>query len=544
MSQRRAATAPRPAPAKPATPPREFTRRERVRQRRAARRQALRSRAGARGQVGLSLTKRSLQALARIPPAARVCALLAVLNAVCWSLITPPFQAPDETDHFAYVQQLAENGRLPEAEAPDYSPEERAAIGALRQEQVLLSPAVHTISSLSEQRRLDSSLSQPLPRGGLGGAGNADSEPPLYYALQTIPYGLGSHGTILVRLELMRLLSALMAAFTAVFAFLFLREALPATPWAWTVGGLGVALAPLLGFMSGVVNPDAMLFAVSAALFYGLARAFRRGLTLRLALALGAVIAVGLLTKLNFIGLVPGAVLGLVVLARREARASGRQAYTRLLAPALAIALSPAMLYALINAASGHPLLGIASGHIDALLGGRTPVLRELGYIWQVYLPRLPGMHDYFGEILTTRQIWFNGTIGLYGWVDTVFPGWVYNLALLLVGLIGLLCLRELVRTRTALRDRMAEPLTYATIALGVLLLIGASSYQTARTYPVSFAEPRYLLPMLALWGAVLALAARGAGRRWGPVAGASIVVLVLAHNLFSQLQVIARYHG
>jgi hypothetical protein len=60
----------------------------------------------------------------------------------------------------------------------------------------------------------------------------------------------------------------------------------------------------------------------------------------------------------------------------------------------------------------------------------------------------------------------------------------------------------------------------------------------------VAFTEPRYLLPMLALWGAVLALAARGAGRRWGPSAGALIVVLVLAHDLFSQLQVIARYYS
>ncbi len=66
----------------------------------------------------------------------------------------------------------------------------------------------------------------------------------------------------------MRLLSALMAGLTAFFAYLFVREALPGAPWAWAVGGLGVALAPLLGFMSGVVNPDAMLVAVSAATFY------------------------------------------------------------------------------------------------------------------------------------------------------------------------------------------------------------------------------------------------------------------------------------
>jgi hypothetical protein len=41
-----------------------------------------------------------------------------------------------------------------------------------------------------------------------------------------------------------------------------------------------------------------------------------------------------------------------------------------------------------------------------------------------------------------------------------------------------------------------------------------------------------------------VALAARGAGRRWGPAVGAAIIILMLAHDLFSQLQVIARYYG
>ena len=58
------------------------------------------------------------------------------------------------------------------------------------------------------------------------------------------------------------------------------------------------------------------------------------------------------------------------------------------------------------------------------------------------------------------------------------------------------------------------------------------------------FGQPRYLLPMLALGGAALVLSARGAGRRWGPAVGTLIVVLFLAHDLFSQLQVIARFHG
>jgi hypothetical protein len=58
------------------------------------------------------------------------------------------------------------------------------------------------------------------------------------------------------------------------------------------------------------------------------------------------------------------------------------------------------------------------------------------------------------------------------------------------------------------------------------------------------YGQARYLLPLLPLSGAVLALAARGAGRRWGPVLGAALVVLFFGHDLFSQLQVVARYYG
>ena len=38
---------------------------------------------------------------------------IAALNFACWALITPPFQAPDEVDHFAYVQSLVERGETP-----------------------------------------------------------------------------------------------------------------------------------------------------------------------------------------------------------------------------------------------------------------------------------------------------------------------------------------------------------------------------------------------------------------------------------------------
>jgi 4-amino-4-deoxy-L-arabinose transferase-like glycosyltransferase len=480
--------------------------------------------------------------LRRVPTAAWVCALVACLNAACWSIVSPPFEVVDEPAHIAYVKQLAETGHLPSKKGDEFSPEETIAMNDLHHRQVVENAAKPTISSRAQQQKLERDLRSAAYGGEAGSehAGVATSQPPLYYALETIPYALGSGGTLLDRIALMRLLSALMGGITALFAFLFLRETLPRVPWAWTVGGLSVALVPLLGAMSGTVNPDALLFAVSAAVFYCLARGFRRGLTRRSAVALGALAAIGFMTKVNFVGLAPGVLLGLAILSVRAARTAGSRAY-RNLAISLAVALSPVLLYAAAHLASGEPPLGILSRGVGETHGS---VLKELSYIWQLYLPRIPGMHADFAGILPTRQIWFDGYVGLYGWLDTTFPGWVYDVALIPAGLILALCARTLLQGRSLLRSRLSELVVYGTMGLGVMVLVGADSYLAYPAYYASYGQARYLLPMIPLLGAVVALASRAGGRRWGPVLGTLIVLTFFAHDLFSQLQTVARFYG
>ncbi len=477
----------------------------------------------------------------RIPRAAWVCALVASLNAACWSELSPPFQTPDEPAHFAYVQELAEAHRLP-VHGSELSPEEEVALADLHHYRVQFVPSVGTISSLAEQRQLQQDLRGGYARIGPGEAGTAASEPPLYYALATLPYELGSGGTLLERLQLMRLLSAVLGGLTALFAFMFVREALPGVPWAWTVGGLGMAFTPLLGFMSGAVNPDVLVATLSAALFYLLARAFRRGLTLRLAAAIGATVAAGCLTKLNFFGLVPGTLVALVVLVLRAPAPSRRAAFAAL-GVTLACGVFPTLAYAALASPVTHPPLSVLSS--SASHAGHGSTLSEISYVWQLFLPRLPGMAVYFPGVSTWRQLWFNGVVGMYGWADTLFPVWVYEIALAPAALIALLCARELVRARASLRRRAPELAVYALLAAGVLALVGGASYiADVIGHDGPFWEPRYLLPMLPLFGAILALAARGAGRRWGPAAGMLIIVLILAQDLFSQLLVVSRYYG
>ncbi len=424
-------------------------------------------------------------------------------------------------------------------------------LGDLHQEAVRWHPEVKTISTPAEVHKLRADLSSALSRVNVGGgAGLAGSEPPLYYALQTIPYHLGSSGTLLDRLELMRLFSALLAGVTALFTFLFVRECLPLVPWAWTVGGLAAALAPALGFTSSAVTPDAMLFAVSAAVFYCLARGFRRGLTWKLAAATGALAAVGFLTKLNFVGLAPGVMLGLVVLGfRRVDLAPGGDGRGRPLVPAfvaMAVAVSPICVYVIGNVLRHRPTLGVVSSAVHIMNGpssSQRSLWGDISYNWQFYLPRLPGMVDYFPGLSTTRQVWFNRAVGLYGWVDTAFPVWVCNLALVPAGLLAISCVRAFATGWASLRARLSELVVYVTMSVGLMALIAQDSHLQQRVEP-GWAQPRYLVPLLPLGAVLLALAARGAGRRWGPAAGALIVVLFLTQDLFSQLLVVARFYS
>jgi 4-amino-4-deoxy-L-arabinose transferase-like glycosyltransferase len=471
-----------------------------------------------------------------VPRAALLCALVACLNAACWSLLSPPFQVLDEPDHYAYVKQLAETGTPPASRESAFSPEENQVLEAEKHLYVRLAPQHHTISSANEVSQFQAETASIAHTTGSRSAGVAASQPPLYYAAEAIPY-LVAGGSPLDRLLAMRLVSALFAGVTALFAYLFLREAIPSTRWAWSVGGLAVALTPLLGEMSGAVNPDALLFAASAASLYLLARGFRRGLDRRLAVSLGVAMAIGVLSKLNFMGLAPGLLLGMAVLGVRAARTAGRRAYLLSLLAAT-VGLSPAMAFSASSVLSGHGPLGKLLTNLSGSM------LKRLNYAWQLYLPHIPGTTNDFPGLFTTRQIWFNGYVGLYGWFDTRFPNWVYDLALLPAAAIAIFCGREIVRHRASLRGRGSELAVYATMTIGLLMLIAAASYLHFPEQGANFAEPRYLIPLVPLLGAIVALAARGAGRRWGPVVGALLVLLFVAHDVFSQMLVAARYYG
>ena len=483
--------------------------------------------------------------LRRIPAAAWICALVAVLNAAAWSLVTPAFQVPDEQSHYAYSEYLVQHHRPPKQQKQDsLSSNEEAAREGLRADSMHFRPENGTIWSTTEKRELDRLLARyPNRRDGNGAAAEVGGEPMLYYALEAVPYTLAYGGTLFDRLALMRLLSALIGGVTVLLVYLFLREALPSSPWTWTVGALGVAFQPLFAFMTSGVNSDVLLYAASAALFYLLARAFRRGLTQGLALAIGGALAVGLMTKFNAAGLLPGAAIALVVLAARQEKGL-RPRTLRLPALALAVALAPMLLEMALNASVWErPVVGATAGNFSTAHVPLSPG-EIASYVWQFYFVRLPGTTRALSVGFPFRDLWLNGFIGSFGYVETHFRPRVYDAAIVPFAAVTLLAARALVLRRAIIGHRRLELLCYGTVVAGFMTFVGIASYVLWARTGASVAQTRYLLPLLPLYGAGLALAARGAGPRWMPVAGATIVVLAIAHDVFSQLLVVSRYYA
>jgi 4-amino-4-deoxy-L-arabinose transferase-like glycosyltransferase len=485
----------------------------------------------------------------RIPVAGRACFVIAFVNAAIWGLVVPPFQVPDEIAHFGYAQYLAETGGLPPQKvAPPYSEQEQQALQELGFFNVIGHPELRGILDQAEENALRAQLATNPSPVGPGGETSITDQPPLYYALEAVPYWLSPSNNILTRLVFMRLLSALLAAGTVLAVFLFLRELFPGTPWSWTVGALVVAFQPMFGFIAAGVQGDNLLFLASATTLFLVLRAYRRGFTRRRAAAIGAATAVGLLAKLTFIGLVPGIGLALLLLTWR-AIPRGRAEALRSLATAVLVVAVPYVIYALLNSyvwhRGGPTAGGIGAATNSALPSGTHITLNEtLDYTWELYLPPLWFMHHRYFATYPGWETWLNGSIGHFGWLDYVFPAWVYEYCLYIFYALSALGIVALIKLRDRLLGMLPMFACFGVMGAGLLGSIGYTGIRYQLTNGAQFAQARYLFPMIAFWGAFVVLAARGVGRRWAPVLGGVLVVAAMALGLFAETLTISRYYG
>ncbi len=482
----------------------------------------------------------------------RPLALLLPLVLVCttiWTFWDPAWQVPDEIAHFGYAESLAEYGTKPDRAGtitipnPDTGEPELidplvvssntiGSIEASNAPAVMVDPFTRPPWAESAERRYNR-VEPTLRRDNGGEQSGATSYPPLYYALESLPYRAASSGTAIDRLTWMRWFSGLWVLVTAAGGWLlagevFGRRRLPQLVAAGTLG-----LWPMITFISAAVNPDAMLTATCTLALWQMARIARRGTRLWPAIALFATVLVAAAAKVSGAALFPAALFA-VVAGLPAVRARTDDRLKPLLGLAAVLIVVPLVLL----------LIGEAAGVLPAQLANavaeRPNLHRFASYLWQFYLPN-PGFMDrqiFMYPVISdlpVYNLWLGTSWGTFGWVNIWFPRWVYRIffviTLVILAGLALLAVRAF-RNRRATTVRTgspALPITFVLAAGAVLGGVHLQDYANGISGALPFAQGRYLFPVASLGALAVAGALTALPRRLQPTfAGAWLGFLVV----------------
>lgn len=467
-------------------------------------------------------------------------AIVSVLG-IGWALIVPPWQSPDEFDHFAYAQSLAENFRLPgDPHRSDDSSDEFTAsnaVGAYATAFFADSSPPQWDRSAEQAYLKEEASSDPPSRSNGGGPNGAQANPPLYYLFADLAYLADHGGTAFGRLYLMQLWGVLLLLGTTVAAWLLAGEVLGRRRVPQLCCAAVTALLPMTTFLSTSVNPDALLIMLwTFALWLG-ARVINRQARLPDVVSLYAVTAAAVLTKATSYALVVPVLVAIVLGIRRRPAGARRRPLGHAAAAGgvLAVPVLGWLWFAHHLGRQGINSIGASKAHPPNLL-------HFLNYVWQFYLPRLPfAAPARVTGGLPAYDIWFKGALGAFGWLDIPLPGWVYPVVAV-IALAFMVRLVILVRRSWTRRTReLAGFLLMVVIAL--LVLLHVSAYLLAIIGGGEFLQGRYLLPVLGIGGLGVAAVVRSLPARIAPVAVTSVLVGLLVLQAIALSSVIGVYY-
>ncbi|HEY2282793.1 MAG TPA: hypothetical protein VGH60_04500 [Solirubrobacteraceae bacterium] len=477
---------------------------------------------------------------------------IATLNFACWALITPPFQAPDEVDHFAYTQSLVERGQ-----APSRSPAAPLARWSSAQTLALEGESFfsdHQVGDTSAPwtghaqtvYREQVAATHPSSSDG-GGNETAATHGTIYYAALAPAYWLASDSPF-SQLTLMRLTSALIGALTVVFAFLLARELAPGRPWLGVLAALLVAYQPMYGFISGAVNNDVGVNAGAAALELLVILMLRRGVRLWLAMLTGVLLLVLPMVKETAYALYP--VFGLALAAtlyRHHRRADLRGWATLVLAALAARGLSVRLAHVFHPAAAAGAGASAAPPEAGSVGASTREALAHpldyLTYLWQSLLPRLPFMTDHFPNHFPAMVIFVERGWGAFGWYDVFFPHRLYYAILAGMVAVPILGLIALQREWLFVRRNAVELALLVLMALAVVAGFEAAFY-TPGMRPFIAEFGRYAFPAIAPLAVLVVASLHAFGRRWVLQAGVVLLVAMVALSYAGQLVTLTGFYA
>jgi 4-amino-4-deoxy-L-arabinose transferase-like glycosyltransferase len=465
-------------------------------------------------------------------------ALIAFAGNAAWAVTTAAFDSPDESEHYAYVESLAETGRAPistfSATPSPYASDETLALAATRHFAQITGSFGHPPWAPLEYTRFRQELASQKPSrtdgGGFSVATSAHS--PLYYSLLVPGYELGRSGGTFVELFWMRLTSALLGIIVPLCAFGVLRELAPSRRRLAVAGGLLVAFEPMFTFISGAVNNDVGVNAAAALAVYLAIRVLRRGLTWTTGIALGVTTAVLPLMKGTGYALYPAIALAVIAIAARIRTRRG----LRDIAVGAAALVAVQIVWQSIAASFGRSAVTIPGGAGGGATAVTSGFASKLIYLWEVFFPRLPFMHPHWNPgQWPFFDIYIQRGIGGLGWYSIYFSTWVYDVVVWLVIAAGALALIAVWRRWPAVRARWRE-LTF--LMLVIAGVIGGVEYEfyAVTPRPLLAEQGRYAFTALVPLAALAVAGLFALPRRWATaiatMAVTAMIVLAFASRI------------
>ena len=273
-------------------------------------------------------------------------AILAFLHGLVYLALTPPWQAPDEPQHFQYVRFLLDERRL-----PNFHDE---TVDTPLTEEVRQSMIQFDFWTWRDHSTVPSTLTYRI----------ASVHPPLYYGLAAVVLAPFPSLDVTAQLYIVRLFSLALTALAVWVAYQAMRSLFPDSPALAAAVPLFIALLPMHAFLGSSVNNDALVELTATTVIWLLIETSRRGFTWQRGAGLAVALAAAMLAKRTGFFLLPLAAITLLIVlsprARRWQVAAGALAIFTLVAIALQLQYPGSYMGRLLRAAQSVSRLGLA----------------------------------------------------------------------------------------------------------------------------------------------------------------------------------------
>jgi hypothetical protein len=355
------------------------------------------------------------------PPRLTILLLLSValVNGILWSILIPPFHAPDENYHFEYAQIIERFKVL----HPDPGMWQLREIG-VAWDLVQIHPVrfdPFRILDLSDRRsiaELIHSLNDPeIQRGYVYDEGIwfapfrnfTYDHPPLYYFLIGAVQSWLEDKSIIVRILFNRWVSVFIGVVAVALSYRAGKEIWQDEGWACFLASL-VCFQPMVTFLTSVVGDGALGIAMFSACTWLILRVIRKGWTARRALAIALLLGLGLLARTSLVILIPILILSFLWESREFLRE--HKYFIGALAPIVMV-----LAITLLIAGWWYKSSGIdnSDSRISLFISG----IIGLGTNWR----NTPTSFDWFAAFSPVLGMYW----GNFGWLDTPFPQGLYQ---------------------------------------------------------------------------------------------------------------------